>query len=160
MLEDLCVKHKFLMSIAKDLIDCEDYPKDFNESVWEKLPPDPRQTESEKVKLARIEADKAATIEKDRIEAEYRERAEIEKAKIQPDTRRMELQFRRDFDENRRNEFDLTKYVKLVPQFNESEVEQGKSEGFESCDRPIVRKRPIWVKIGDVLSRVTLKFDG
>ena len=28
------------------------------------------------------------------------------------------------------------------------------------CDRPIVRKRTIWVKIGDVLSRVTLKFDG
>ena len=38
--------------------------------------------------------------------------------------------------------------------------EQGKSEGFESCDRPIVRKRPIWVKMGDVLYRVTLKFDG
>ena len=38
--------------------------------------------------------------------------------------------------------------------------EQGKSEGFESCDRPIVRKRPILVKLGDVLSRVTLKFDG
>ena len=37
---------------------------------------------------------------------------------------------------------------------------QSKSEGFESCDRPIVRKRPIWVKIGDVLYRVTLKFDG
>ena len=37
---------------------------------------------------------------------------------------------------------------------------QGKSEGFESCDRPIVRKRPIWVKISDVLYRVTLKFDG
>ena len=37
---------------------------------------------------------------------------------------------------------------------------EGKYEGFESCDRPIVRKRPIWVKIGDVLSRVTLKFDG
>ena len=37
---------------------------------------------------------------------------------------------------------------------------QGKSEGFESCDRLIVRKRPIWVKIGDVLSRMTLKFDG
>ena len=28
---------------------------------------------------------------------------------------------------------------------------QGKSEGFESCDRPIDQKRPIWVKIGDVL---------
>ena len=41
-----------------------------------------------------------------------------------------------------------------------SVMKQGKSEGFESCDRPIVRKRPIWVKIGDVLSRVTLKFDG
>ena len=40
------------------------------------------------------------------------------------------------------------------------DLEQGKSEGFESCYRPIVRKRPIWVKIGDVLSRVTLKFDG
>ena len=39
------------------------------------------------------------------------------------------------------------------------DLEQGKSEGFESCDRPIVLKRPIWVKIGDVLSRVTLKFD-
>ena len=38
--------------------------------------------------------------------------------------------------------------------------QQGKSERFESCDRPIVRKRPIWVKITDVLSRVTLKFDG
>ena len=41
-----------------------------------------------------------------------------------------------------------------------AEYEQGKSEGFESCDRPIVKKRPIWVKIGDFLSRVTLKFDG
>ena len=40
------------------------------------------------------------------------------------------------------------------------DLEQGKSEGFESCDRPTIRKRPIWVKIGDVLSRVTLKFDG
>ena len=39
-------------------------------------------------------------------------------------------------------------------------IKQGKSEGFESCDRPIVRKRPIWVKTGDVLYRVTLKFDG
>ena len=38
--------------------------------------------------------------------------------------------------------------------------QQGKSEGFESSDRPIVRKRSISVKIGDVLYRVTLKFDG
>ena len=38
--------------------------------------------------------------------------------------------------------------------------QQGKSEGFESCDRPLVRKRPILIKIGDVLSSVTLKFDG
>ena len=37
---------------------------------------------------------------------------------------------------------------------------QGKSEGFEIFDRHIVRERPIWVKIGDVLYRVTLKFDG
>ena len=40
------------------------------------------------------------------------------------------------------------------------ETKQGKSEGFESCDLPIVRKRPIWVKISDVLYRMTLKFDG
>ena len=40
------------------------------------------------------------------------------------------------------------------------DLKQGKSEVFESCDRPIVRKHPIWLKIGDVLSRVTLKFDG
>ena len=40
------------------------------------------------------------------------------------------------------------------------EIKQGKSEGVESCDRPIVWKRPIWAKIGDVLYRVTLKFDG
>ena len=39
-------------------------------------------------------------------------------------------------------------------------AKQGKSEGFESCDWPIVRKRPIRVKIGDVLYRVTSKFDG
>ena len=38
--------------------------------------------------------------------------------------------------------------------------EQGKSEGFESCDQPVVRKHPIWVKFGDVLYRVTLKCDG
>ena len=37
---------------------------------------------------------------------------------------------------------------------------QGKSEEFESCDQPIVRKCPIWVKIVDVLYHVTLKFDG
>ena len=43
---------------------------------------------------------------------------------------------------------------------NNTKWKQGKSEGFESCDRPIIRKRPIWVKIGDVLSRVTMKFDG
>ena len=44
-----------------------------------------------------------------------------------------------------------------VSDFN---VKQGKSEGFESCHWPIIGKRPIWVKIGDVLSRVNLKFDG
>ena len=42
----------------------------------------------------------------------------------------------------------------------QEDCEQGKSEGFESCDWPIVQKRSIWVKIGDVLYRVTLKFDG
>ena len=46
------------------------------------------------------------------------------------------------------------------PTFSNSMQKQGKSEGFESCDRPIVRKPPSWVKIGDVLYCVTLKFDG
>ena len=44
--------------------------------------------------------------------------------------------------------------------FRYFDIKQGKSEGFEGCDQPIIRKRPIWVKIGDVLSLVTLKFDG
>ena len=51
-------------------------------------------------------------------------------------------------------------HTNKTTQFAAITWQQGKSEGFESCDRPIVRKRPIWVKIGDVLSRVTLKFDG
>ena len=37
--------------------------------------------------------------------------------------------------------------------------DRNKAKGFESCDRPTVRKCPIWVKIGDVLYRVTFKFD-
>ena len=122
-------KAQIVRSIAKDLIEGEDYPEDFNESVWEKLPPDPREIESDKVKLARIEAEKAMFV------AESKERAEVEKAKIEADKElekaRMEnkfkedeLRFRRDSDENSRNEFDLTKYVKLVPQFNESDVDK------------------------------------
>ena len=54
----------------------------------------------------------------------------------------------------------LKLYSKVYKLLTNSFMEQGKSEGFESCDRPIVRKRPNWVKIGDVLSCVTLKFDG
>ena len=46
-----------------------------------------------------------------------------------------------------------------TPGLNGLEYKQGKSELFESCDWPIVWKRPIWVKIGDALYRVTLKFD-
>ena len=64
-------KAQILRSIAKDLIECEDYPEDFNESVWEKLPPDPREIESDKVKLARIEGEKVMIeAEKVMIEAE------------------------------------------------------------------------------------------
>ena len=53
-----------------------------------------------------------------------------------------------------------TIFLAVWPRNFTDDSQQGKSEGFESCDRPIVRKRPIWVKIGDVLYRVTLKFDG
>ena len=116
-------KAQILRSIAKDLIECEDYPEDFNESVWEKLPPDPREIESDKVKLARIEAEKVMIeAEQARIAAESKERLaqiELEKFKYQA-----EIQFKRDSDENRRNDFDLTKHVRLVPQFSESEVEK------------------------------------
>ena len=64
-------------------------------------------------------------------------------------------------DMNRTNSF-FQKFWKphFWPNIWPPEGQQGKSEGFESCDQPIVRKRPIWVKIGDVLSYVTLKFDG
>ena len=51
-------------------------------------------------------------------------------------------------------------YCPVWPWNLTDDLEQGKSEGFESCDRPIVWKCPIWVKIGDVLYHVTLKFDG
>ena len=58
-------------------------------------------------------------------------------------------------------EWDITKISNFdEKRYCRSYIKQGKSEGFESCDRPIVRKRPIRVKIGDVLSHVTLKFDG
>ena len=50
--------------------------------------------------------------------------------------------------------------ARVTLKFNGWPCKQGKSEGFESCDRPIVRKCRIWVKIGDVLSPVTLKSDG
>ena len=51
-------------------------------------------------------------------------------------------------------------YIVLLMELYMLYVQQGKSEGFESCDWPIVRKRPIWVNFGDVLYRVTLKFEG
>ena len=54
----------------------------------------------------------------------------------------------------------LTIFRAVWPWNLTDDLEQGKSEEFESCDRPIVRKRPIWVKIGDVLYHVTLKIDG
>ena len=56
--------------------------------------------------------------------------------------------------------FIFLSYHKISMEHWKTTNKQGKSEGFESCDWPIVRKRPIWVKIGDVLYRVTLKFDG
>ena len=68
---------------------------------------------------------------------------------------KLELQFR-----NAQSGLNSTIFRAVWPWNLTDDLEQGKSEGFESCDRPIVRKRPIWVKIGDVLSCVTLKFDG
>ena len=65
-------KAQIVRSIAKYLIGCEDYPEDFNEGVWENLPPDPKQTSSDKIKVTRIVAEKA--IEKARIKAECKER--------------------------------------------------------------------------------------
>ena len=51
-------------------------------------------------------------------------------------------------------------HLSWTPHIQKITNKQGKSEGFESCDRLVVQKRPIWVKISDVLYRVTLKFDG
>ena len=61
---------------------------------------------------------------------------------------------------NAQSESNLTIFRAVWPWHLTDELEQGNSEGFQSCDRPIVRKHTIWVKISDVLSRVTLKFDG
>ena len=38
--------------------------------------------------------------------------------------------------------------------------QQGKSEGFESCDRPSNLKQTNWIQIVNFLARVTLKFHG
>ena len=43
----------------------------------------------------------------------------------------------------------LTFFLAMWPWNLMDDLQQGKSEGFESCDRPIVRKRPIWVKFDD-----------
>ena len=75
-------KAHIVRSIAKDLIECEDYPEDFNESVWVKLSPDPREIVSDKIKLAMIDSEKA--IERIQIEAEYKDRAEIKKPRLRP----------------------------------------------------------------------------
>ena len=53
------------------------------------------------------------------------------------------------------NENILYKFIFLSLAYKMDHLQQGKSEGFESCDPPMVRKCPIWVKIGDVLSSVT-----
>ena len=62
--------------------------------------------------------------------------------------------------QSRNEQFRSTIFLAMWPWNLTDDLEQGKFEGFESCYRPIVRKRPIWVKIGDVLCHVTLKFDG
>ena len=60
------------------------------------------------------------------------------------------------FAQHIKNSMQLTPMVLSLTTKTVNFLKQGKSEGFESCDRPIVQKRPIWVKIGDVLYRVTL----
>ena len=120
-------KAQIVRSIAEYLIEEENYPEDFNESIWEELPPDPAELSDKQFEIEKLRLEKQAEIEKAKIAADVQAQAQaanIEKAKIEAETRRMELQFRRDSDENRRNEFDLTKYVKLVPQFNESDVDK------------------------------------
>ena len=65
-------KAQIVRSIAKELIDCKDYPEDFNESVWEKLPLESVEISDREFELEKIRLDKLAQIE-------------IEKAKIAAD---------------------------------------------------------------------------
>lgn len=53
-----------------------------------------------------------------KIEAE----AKIEKAKIEQETLLQELNEKQKFHEERRNEFDLAKQLRLLPQFNEDDI--------------------------------------
>ena len=120
-------KAQIVRSIPEYLIEGENYPEDFNESIWEELPPDPAELSDKQFEIEKLRLEKQAEIEKAKIAADVQAQAQaanIEKAKIEAETRRMELQFRHDSDENRRNQFDLTKYVKLVPQFNESDIDK------------------------------------
>ena len=151
-------KAQILRSIAKDLIDCEDYPEDFNESIWEKLPLDSVETSNRQFKLEKISLEKQAQleieIEKAKIAADVQAQADIEKAMIAADNElekaRMEnkfkedeLRFRRDSDENRRNDFDLTKHTRLVPQFNESEVDKY-FQHFEKIAKNLHLSENVW----------------
>ena len=117
-----------------------------------------RKFELEKIrldKLAQIEIEKAkiaadaqaqaqaqaqaADIEKAKIEADK----ELEKARMENKFKEDELRFRRDSDENRRNDFDLTKYVKLVPQFNESDVDKY-FQHFEKIAKDLHWPENVW----------------
>ncbi len=100
------------------------------EEVMDQLPPPPLEMSQAQLELEntrimvqaeteRAKAQAMAQIEKARIEAD----ALLQKARIDQDIRLKELADKQACDEARRNEFDLPKQVRLVPPFNEAEID-------------------------------------
>ena len=65
-----------------------------------------------------------AQIELERAKIEANKEIELEKARMEQEIRLREIEDRRTLRSEKRNEFDLTKQVRLVPAFNEADVDK------------------------------------
>ena len=91
--------------------------------VFEERILDDLETDSPSLSHAQVELEKARIeMEKVRIEAE--KEVELEKIRLSKETRSRESEVRRTIREERRDEFDLVQQIKLVPVFNETDVEK------------------------------------
>ena len=63
-------KAQIVRSIAEYLIEGENYPEDFNESIWEEFPPDPAELSDKQFEIDKLRLEKQTEIEKAKIAAD------------------------------------------------------------------------------------------